>query len=360
MAPEHASGKPIDHRADLFALGVTCFEMLTGAPPFEGDGVDVAYANMTKDMPAMRDVAPGVEVDPLLEAFTRKLMARSLDARLASARAARELLDLIEDDRDAARAALGLGPAPVAPPVSRPVMAMPALSPRARPVSISSGSVTHPDALCDTLQMRAITGRSRTRVAVAAAVAAGLLAIALLALRDDPAPAPKIAAARIEAPSPPTTPVVRELPPATVIMTVPAPPPSPPVARVLPPTTAIVAVRPTPPTVRTPPSVRPRTVAPPTVATHAPTVPQRVPPPPAAGPYVTPSAAELARYYAVIGRKLAQLDHAHGQPATLELWPRYRRLRIQSLLANPDDRRAGAAELRTIERLIDAAMRSSP
>jgi serine/threonine-protein kinase len=36
-APEQLSGKPIDHRADLFALGMTMFEMLTGGvSPFEG------------------------------------------------------------------------------------------------------------------------------------------------------------------------------------------------------------------------------------------------------------------------------------------------------------------------------------
>jgi serine/threonine-protein kinase len=123
MAPEHTTGAPIDHRIDLFALGVTCFEMLTGCAPFEGDGVDVARANSLLETPRMSVRVPGLHVDPLLEAFTRKLMMKSRDARPATAQAARELIDLIDRDRPAAAAALGVTPADssrsAAPPTVR-------------------------------------------------------------------------------------------------------------------------------------------------------------------------------------------------------------------------------------------------
>ncbi|HET7502379.1 MAG TPA: serine/threonine-protein kinase [Kofleriaceae bacterium] len=123
MAPEHATGAPIDHRIDLFALGVTCYEMLAGCAPFEGDGVDVARANLLLDPPAMCARVPGLAVDPLLEAFTRKLMMRPRDARPATARAARDLLDRIEHDRSGAASALG-----ITLPIPRPAVAIPALA----------------------------------------------------------------------------------------------------------------------------------------------------------------------------------------------------------------------------------------
>ncbi|HEX3760388.1 MAG TPA: protein kinase [Kofleriaceae bacterium] len=127
MAPEHALGRPIDHRVDLFALGVLCFEMLTGAAPFDGDGVDIARANVMTQTPAMGDRVPGVRVDPLLEAFTRRLMMKSPDARPASAADARALLDLIERDRAAAATALDVAPA--APPgMRRPPTPAPAIA----------------------------------------------------------------------------------------------------------------------------------------------------------------------------------------------------------------------------------------
>jgi hypothetical protein len=107
MSPEHARGEHVDARTDLFSLGVIVYEMLAGKPPFEGSGVEVMMLNIMQDAPSVATRA-NVDVDPLLEAFARKLMARDRDERFASATQALETLALIDSDRDAASRALGL------------------------------------------------------------------------------------------------------------------------------------------------------------------------------------------------------------------------------------------------------------
>ena len=144
MAPEHASGQAIDHRVDLFALGVILYEMLTGQLPFDGSGVEIARAYLSRPIPPMELRAPEIEIDPLLEAITRALLVRSRDERLPSAKAARDLLELIEKDRRAAAKVLGVAhegrrtlPASGAPPPGAPgpLAARPAGGTRPPPVA---------------------------------------------------------------------------------------------------------------------------------------------------------------------------------------------------------------------------------
>jgi serine/threonine-protein kinase len=80
MAPEQAAGEPVDHRADLYALGVTLFELLTGTVPFaEGD---VSYHHRHTPPPDPRTRATGVP-DALAELILR-LLAKAPDARPAT------------------------------------------------------------------------------------------------------------------------------------------------------------------------------------------------------------------------------------------------------------------------------------
>ena len=49
MAPEQAKGRPVDTRADIWAFGVVCFEMLTGKPVFAGETISETLAAVLRD-----------------------------------------------------------------------------------------------------------------------------------------------------------------------------------------------------------------------------------------------------------------------------------------------------------------------
>ena len=96
MAPEQACAEPLDHRVDIFALGLICYEMLTGKLPFSGTGAEVVRANLTEPVPPMKVRAPGVDVDPELEAIVMRMLAKHREDRPENAHVVREMLEAYE------------------------------------------------------------------------------------------------------------------------------------------------------------------------------------------------------------------------------------------------------------------------
>jgi serine/threonine-protein kinase len=108
MSPEQARGDTVDHRADLYALGMIMYEMLAGSIPFYGRAIDVLDAKLKRDPPPFSQHVPDVLIDPLIERFCRKFLARRPDERFQTARQALDVLKLVQTDPVAAGPALGI------------------------------------------------------------------------------------------------------------------------------------------------------------------------------------------------------------------------------------------------------------
>ncbi|WP_280380839.1 serine/threonine-protein kinase [Nocardia wallacei] len=96
VAPEQILGAPIDHRVDVYSLGCTCYEMLTGTVPF-GGRTPAAMVAAHLDAPPPRPSAVRPGLPPALDEVIARAMAKDPHRRYPScgalAAAARQALD---------------------------------------------------------------------------------------------------------------------------------------------------------------------------------------------------------------------------------------------------------------------------
>jgi serine/threonine protein kinase len=91
MSPEQVSGRPVDHRTDVFSLGVILYEMASGRRPFEGRSSAELASAILRDMPRplgelRADLPDG------LSGIAQRCLAKEAGGRPQSAREVRDLL----------------------------------------------------------------------------------------------------------------------------------------------------------------------------------------------------------------------------------------------------------------------------
>lgn len=84
MSPEQIQGLHIDTRADIYSIGITLFEMLSGKPPFEAESaITLMMMHLNYPIPDLRELKP--DIPPELIAITNKALAKNPAERYQSA-----------------------------------------------------------------------------------------------------------------------------------------------------------------------------------------------------------------------------------------------------------------------------------
>jgi eukaryotic-like serine/threonine-protein kinase len=129
MSPEQARGKRLDHRTDIYSLGVVLYECVTGTPPFMGQNMALLAQHINAEVAPPRFKNP--EISPTLEILILNMLAKNPEERPPSGdavgKALREEVELARNRAAGATLAEPMPPAPtmrtvtIGPPTEPPV-----------------------------------------------------------------------------------------------------------------------------------------------------------------------------------------------------------------------------------------------
>jgi serine/threonine protein kinase len=210
MSPEQARGvRELDHRSDLWSLGVLAFRALTGNHPFPGEQVgDVIVKICSEPIPKPSKLVPAL--GPEVDQFFERALARDLSDRFQSAREFAEALSLVAGIAPTSSTAKGPPSiamrAPPSPPVAPFGSASDAAGPPIRPLSPhpTSGAMLTDAARSSEIELPLLPSPWRgARLVAIGAMALAVMICVWLVFRGAPADAPVTAA---PSPSLPVTP----------------------------------------------------------------------------------------------------------------------------------------------------------
>jgi tRNA A-37 threonylcarbamoyl transferase component Bud32 len=110
MSPEQVEGRALDPRSDLYSFGVTCYQMLTGTPPFRGEtALSLAVQHLKSEPEPLEKLRP--DLPPALCRIVHRMLAKDPGGRYSSARELLvELRGLAEDEGEGDFELSGLEP----------------------------------------------------------------------------------------------------------------------------------------------------------------------------------------------------------------------------------------------------------
>ena len=298
IAPERLQGAPLSPPADVYGLGATLFEMLSGRPPFSGaSGQEVAAQSLTAEPPALQGLRP--EVPLPVDAIVTRAMAKDPTRRYQDMDSLGRALASLQMSAGQTTAALPVMPAAavtasrVMAPPPRPPAAPPPTSPAAPQAQSEGGgwrvalfallaalAVLILGIVGLTLFRQVFTGGQPTPAPTALVNATATAATPTTEATKAATPTRTTTATRTTTPSPtprPATATATPRPPTATVTPRPATAtatPVPPTATPVPPTATAVppTATPVPPTATAVPATATRTPAPAT-ATRTPAPP---------------------------------------------------------------------------------------
>jgi serine/threonine-protein kinase len=165
MSPEQVRGQTVDHRTDLYSLGVALFEGLAGDTPFQGDThFDIMSKHLNEPPPSIRAIVP--VVPEALERVIHKSLGKGREDRFQSAADFRGALERVADGPSVAGA----------------------IGPSTRAVSTIADKL-EPALVEDVIEPAPPRRRTGLWLGLAAAVAAAGVGVIVLVARSGKAPA---------------------------------------------------------------------------------------------------------------------------------------------------------------------------